>query len=379
MRYSALASIEKRVDPVVKYILLLAVSISAWLVRPDMLRHFVFYIYAGILICGTLIYIYSRRRLLSTYHVAVMTLGSCLDVFSISFIYCILAGNHLVPIVFLFLPLPIMRLIMFYPSAKESLLAAGLSSAVFLLTIAALVPRQLTLLSFWGYFASMWPIFGVGIAIAGKLLGQLNRSTRDHQLTIQAFQMVSSLVEMSESTARLREKNKILQKSVEIISEVMDIQSCAAWSYENGLLCPVASDGLDKDQEDGFHKMEFSISDIPAFTRALGQKVPFMVFEGDLKTMAPSFYLQCFDAGAMLVIPLMNNEYVLGCIALHWLAAPENIASQELAILSGIATQIGITLENVRLMEELREKEEIRGRLLERVISVQEEERERIA
>jgi signal transduction histidine kinase len=79
------------------------------------------------------------------------------------------------------------------------------------------------------------------------------------------------------------------------------------------------------------------------------------------------------------VIPLTDNERTLGCVALHWHTIPEKITSQELAILSGIATQIGITLENVYLLEELRRKEEIRGRLLERVISVQEEERERIA
>jgi signal transduction histidine kinase len=69
----------------------------------------------------------------------------------------------------------------------------------------------------------------------------------------------------------------------------------------------------------------------------------------------------------------------LGCVVLHWHTAPEKITSPELAILSGIASQIGITLENVYLLEELREKEEIRGRLLQRVISIQEEERERIA
>jgi len=378
LRYSALVSMEKQMGPVAKYVLLLAVFVTT-LVRPDMLRHFAFYICAGILICGTLIYIYFCRRRLSTHGVAVIILSSCLDVFCISLIYCILAGSHLAPIVFLFLPLPILRLALFYPAASEFLLAAGLSFAVFLLTIAALVPQQLALPWFWVYFGSMWPTFGLGVVIVGKLLDRLNRSVRDHQLILQAFQMVSSLVEMAESTAHLREKSKILQKSVEVISRAMAVNSCAAWSFQDSVLCPAASDGLDKDQKDRFQKMELSMGDIPVFGRALDEKVPLVVSESDLKKAIPSFYQQCFQAKAMLVVPLMNDNHIHGCIVLHWRTALEKLTSQELAILSGIATQTGITLENVHLMEELREKEEMRGRLLERVISVQEAERERIA
>jgi signal transduction histidine kinase len=133
-----------------------------------------------------------------------------------------------------------------------------------------------------------------------------------------------------------------------------------------------------------------------------------VVTDGDLAGTVPVFYRQCFQIRAMLVVPLTDlgspsarkrkeeekdlgsapayaggarrgGGRALGCIALHWRTSPEKITSQELAILSGIVTQVGITLENVYLLEELREKEEIRGRLLERVISIQERERERIA
>ena len=244
LRYSALASIEKRVGPVARYVLLLAVFAST-LAQPGILRHFLFYICVGMLICGTLIYIYFYKCRSSTHRVVVITLSSCLDVLCISLIYCILAGSHLTPIVFLFLLLPILRLALFYPAVSEFLLAAGLSSGVFLLTIAALAPQQLALLWFWVYFGSMWPTFGLGMVIVDKLLDQLNRSVRDHQLILQAFQMVSSLIEMAESTAHLREKSAILQKSVEIISRVMTASSCAVWSFQDSVFCPAASDGLE--------------------------------------------------------------------------------------------------------------------------------------
>ena len=58
-------------------------------------------------------------------------------------------------------------------------------------------------------------------------------------------------------------------------------------------------------------------------------------------------YQECFGVGAMLAIPLADKKRILGCVALHWRASPGKVTSQELAILSGIATQVGITLENV--------------------------------
>ena len=48
-------------------------------------------------------------------------------------------------------------------------------------------------------------------------------------------------------------------------------------------------------------------------------------------------------------------------------------------MLTTVGQQIGVAIENARLYDELRQKDEVRTQLLERVISVQEEERKRIA
>ena len=379
LRYAALAGIEKRLGIIVKSILLLIVLMVIGFIRPATLERFPLYIYVVILICGTPAYIYQYRRFLPKYRVTIMTLSSCLEVFCISLIYCALSGDNLAPIVFPLFALPILRVILLYPSMSEFLMAAGSSSAVFLLVIATCSLGQLIIPLFWVYFASTWLVLGLGVAIADRQLTQLNQSVKNRQLILQALQMVSSLVEMAQSTAHLREKNKIFQRSVEVISRVMAVHNCVAWVYQDGKLRPAASEGLDKEQAIRFQQMELSMTDVTLFDRVLSQKVPIVVTDGDLQETVPLFYRRFFEAEAMLAIPLTDGKRTLGCVALHWLKAPGKITSQELAILSGIATQVGITLENVYLLEELREKEEVRGRLLERVISVQEEERERIA
>ncbi len=379
LRYAALTNTEKYLGLAIKCGLLPTVLLVTGLIRPDSLRHPLFWVYVGTYIVGTLIYIYLYRRFLATYRAVIITLSSCLETFGISLIYCAAAGDGLAPLVFLLLSLPVLRIILFYPSVSEFILAAGSSSVVFLFVTATLEPGQLALLSYWMYFASMWAIFGLGAAIANRLLAQFNQSVRNRQLILQALQMVSALVEMAQSTAHLHEKSEIFQRSVEIISRIMTVSTCVAWIYQDDKLHPAASEGLNEEQMSRFRNMELSVSDIPLFNRALTQKVPIVVTDEELAETVPPLYRRCFEVNDMLVIPLTDDERILGCVALHWHTVPENITSQELAILSGIATQIGITLENVYLMEELREKEAIRGRLLERVISIQEGERERIA
>ena len=55
------------------------------------------------------------------------------------------------------------------------------------------------------------------------------------------------------------------------------------------------------------------------------------------------------------------------------------LTARDLATLSAIGDQMGLAAERARLYEELREKEAMRGKLLEKLISAQEDERRRIA
>ena len=55
------------------------------------------------------------------------------------------------------------------------------------------------------------------------------------------------------------------------------------------------------------------------------------------------------------------------------------LTPRELAALSAIGDQVGLATERARLYEELREKEAMRGKLLEKLITAQEDERRRIA
>lgn len=74
--------------------------------------------------------------------------------------------------------------------------------------------------------------------------------------------------------------------------------------------------------------------------------------------------------------PILLNQTGIGELKL---CGSQTLDPQSSQILQSVTNQIAITVENMRLWDELQQKEKVRRKLLEKVIKVQEEERKRIA
>jgi signal transduction histidine kinase len=80
----------------------------------------------------------------------------------------------------------------------------------------------------------------------------------------------------------------------------------------------------------------------------------------------------------MVSVPLLAKSRTVGALALTF---PPGVlpAPSEIEFLGAVGNQLGVALENALLYEELQQKERLRGELLAKVISAEEEERKRIA
>ena len=79
-----------------------------------------------------------------------------------------------------------------------------------------------------------------------------------------------------------------------------------------------------------------------------------------------------------VTVPILARNRVLGVLGI----ASRDVHSfnpDELRILESVGQQLGVAVENARLWEDLRDKERVRGQLLDKIIGAQEEERKRIA
>ncbi len=80
-----------------------------------------------------------------------------------------------------------------------------------------------------------------------------------------------------------------------------------------------------------------------------------------------------------LCVPLRSGERVLGLMNLVCTADEGYGSHESLRHLTAVGHHIGIAMENARLYRELQRKEALRGQLVRKLISAQEEERRRIA
>jgi len=82
--------------------------------------------------------------------------------------------------------------------------------------------------------------------------------------------------------------------------------------------------------------------------------------------------------GAALAVPLRTRDQDLGAMVVAR-AREQPFERTDLMLLQTVANQLAIAIENVRLFEEVREKEHLRRELLSRLISAHEDERFRIS
>ncbi|MBI3913016.1 MAG: GAF domain-containing protein [Chloroflexi bacterium] len=79
-----------------------------------------------------------------------------------------------------------------------------------------------------------------------------------------------------------------------------------------------------------------------------------------------------------VTVPILARDRVLGVLGIAS-ADTHTFGADEVKLLEAVGQQLGVAVENARLWDDLREKERMRGQLLEKVIVAQEDERKRIA
>lgn len=80
-----------------------------------------------------------------------------------------------------------------------------------------------------------------------------------------------------------------------------------------------------------------------------------------------------------LVVPLISKGAPLGALLVCNFEAPKAFGPSDLTMLEALANQAAAAIENARLFSTVQEKEAARAVLLEKVITAQEEERQRVA
>ncbi len=191
---------------------------------------------------------------------------------------------------------------------------------------------------------------------------------------------LAALNTIATEISQSRGLSDMMQRSLIKITEFMDVN--AGWIKilsDNGkpasVICHI---GL---PDETVQKITNIDSSHCSCKDAVNKKLTVLFSSKDKKTDCPSLN-QKLDNGESLLyhaaVPLVSKSQVFGLLHVAS-SVPNPFTTEHLNLLDAIGHQMGIAIENARLWEELKLKEELRGHLLEETISAQETERKRIA
>lgn len=189
---------------------------------------------------------------------------------------------------------------------------------------------------------------------------------------------LAALNTISTELSRSRELGGMMRRSLTKVIESMSLD--AGWVstlIEDGKQATaICHQGLSQEAAEKIAIVNVSNC---ACKTAIDKKMPVVV--SNAETPCPILN-EKLDNGQRLLshaaVPLISKGKVFGL--LHVASSETNLfTAEQINLLGAIGHQMGVAIENARLWEELKRKEEMRGHLLEETISAQEAERKRIA
>ena len=193
--------------------------------------------------------------------------------------------------------------------------------------------------------------------------GRIERFTRQQSEQIEDLtRRLSTLTIFSQSLAEGLELGEALNEAASVFREIVRADACGIYRTEDGQAVLMASAGESA--------LLVDRSETVRRAAALGQPVSY--------PGGPAGVQEAVPAGAGLVVPVRTKDRTFGGL----LVARRDSTGFEvtdLTLFVTVAGHLATALENLRLYNEVKDKERLRGDLLSRLIHAHEEERFRIA
>lgn len=203
-----------------------------------------------------------------------------------------------------------------------------------------------------------------------KFYGELEQRTKELSHLLSVSEMVGHLPELSDLDSAL---GGVLERTLEIVNG--DVGAILVLDEEKHQLYCQSNRGFYRKREPHFsYRLDDGISSQTVLT-------------GELITTEDILRERRFDNTESLMneeirgiasVPLRSKEKVMGVMNIGSLDS-RSFTPEDIRLLEGIARLVSAAIENAALHREVREKEEVRGELLQDMFTIQEEERKRIA
>ncbi len=195
----------------------------------------------------------------------------------------------------------------------------------------------------------------LAVRFANKVAAAMENA-RLHGSEQQKLKETMALLEVARLVTSTLDIDVLLSRLVQISADVLEVNKCSVYIYvsESGRFFPTATfsvlPGCDWEMAlgEGVQPSDFADEDAEAlFDHVVAISDP------HLSPLIPDDRIEDTDTRSVLVVPIYSRENILGIIVLFYSREPEDVENEDLNLITGIAGQAAVALENASLYEDL--------------------------
>ncbi|MBC7250801.1 MAG: GAF domain-containing protein, partial [Anaerolineae bacterium] len=177
----------------------------------------------------------------------------------------------------------------------------------------------------------------------------------------------TALLQVAEATSKLSNLEDVLTTVVRLTPLLVGVDRCSLFLWDNHTqaFLPAQAYGLTREQQELFSTLRFTPGQVLALDEVRLTKAP-RVFTGDELTSAmPADLIAAFGFHQVLVLPLLARGQVVGVMLADYTQGAAAFNERKRALITGIANQAAIAIENAQLYAALQEEAYVSNALLQ--------------
>ncbi|MFQ5410289.1 MAG: GAF domain-containing sensor histidine kinase, partial [Anaerolineales bacterium] len=192
----------------------------------------------------------------------------------------------------------------------------------------------------------------------------------------------ATLIDAARAASSSLQVDQVVSIVAERMAKLLGVTSCAVslWDREQNTITLLAEHIRSGSEGDARWYEPVSVADYPETQRALeeARAVQMRIDDPQLYGSGRD-YLREMKSSALLMVPLIHQDEVIGLVELFEVGAPRTFQPDNIELIEMLAAQAAAAIANARLFEQVLSGRERMQTLSRRLVGIQETERTRIA
>jgi adenylate cyclase len=168
-------------------------------------------------------------------------------------------------------------------------------------------------------------------------------------------QIQSALLQVSHAISSLTNLDELLQTITQITYQLVGCDHCilARWEERISAYAPRAQFGLDEQTQERLLQLEIKPADFYHIEVATETREPVLLSRLEIRDTIPTWAQDLLGVEHSLVVPLVVQERAVGLIGCAFSGTNNPPGEREIALVTGIARQAAIAIENANLYQDI--------------------------